>query len=750
MEAEIADSKSKMEDYEVIEQIGKGTFGAAFLVLNKTENKKYVLKKIRLGKQADKSKRTADQEMDWMPKLKHPYILEYKDAWVDKDHAYIVTAYCEGGNMAEIIRRAKGAFFSEEKLCKWLTQLLLAIDYLHSNRVLHRDLKCSNIFLTRNSDIRLGDFGIGKLLDEEDFASLVVGTPNYMSPELLADIPYGYKSDIWSLGCCMFEIATHQQPFRAPDMAGLINKINRSSISPLPILYSSTLKQIIKSMLRKSPEHRPTAADLLRHAHLQPYLLRCHNPSSVFLPVKSPNNTKEKSQNNTKEKTRRLSYGRSSGGKEIREMEIKVLEEVGLVQSLEAENKQMKSLNVNEKPAPVTVTEDNLETKRVDPTSYSANISDNSEDFKDEDTSGELTAFSGERDRSSNSLLQMESNYTQNPECWISNSQIEDEYLIRSEEFDIGGDNNTKIPDAFRDQLLIEAENSDKDEVGFVDDRNSTSGMQNASHEHEEKFNCCLPEVESPNIDSRCLVDCGSSDGNNVLPCKADAVVKMESNGHSTEAEKDAHTSEVSFVDDRSSTSGIQNASHECEEKINLHKMESPNTDGGLLVEYRSSEGNDINIISGKDDTVLKIDGNGHLPKMESPDAFRGQQVGCASSESNDINKLSSKDDVVVKENGSHSTRAQKDDRQVVMSQIRSARGSDDGKIDWESPSQQRADALESLLELCARLLKQGKLEELAAVLKPFGEETVSSRETAIWLTKSLMRAQKFGETKLN
>ncbi|XP_047261917.1 serine/threonine-protein kinase Nek6-like [Capsicum annuum] len=115
-----------------------------------------------------------------------------------------------------------------------------------------------------------------------------------MCPELLAGIPYGYKSDIWSLGYCMFDIAAHRPPFKASDKTGLINKINRGLFSPLPIIYSSTLKQIIKSMLRKTPEHRPTAAELLRHQHLQPYLLLCYEPSSAFLPVKSPSRTKEK------------------------------------------------------------------------------------------------------------------------------------------------------------------------------------------------------------------------------------------------------------------------------------------------------------------------------------------------------------------------------------------------------------------------------------------------------------------------
>nr|KYP74044.1 Serine/threonine-protein kinase Nek6 [Cajanus cajan] len=656
------ESSGKMEDYEVIQQIGRGALGATFLVLHKIEKKRYVLKKIRLAKQADKSKVTAQQEMDLIGKLNYPYIVEYKDAWVEKeDYICIITGYCEGGDMAANIKKARGSYFSEEKVCKWLTQLLLAVDYLHSNRVLHRDLKCSNIFLTKENNIRLGEFGLAKLLNE-DLAYPAVGTLNYMCPEAIAGMPYGYKSDMWSLGCCMFEIVAHQPAFRAPDRAGLINKINRCSISPLPIVYSSTLKQLIKSMLRKNPEHRPTASELLRHPHLQPFVLRCRNASSIFLPVhliSSNSNSKEKTKN------------KSSGDQHLWDKEAGL---AGLVNRLERiypiegnGDVQTQNRPNDGKLAVSTSAEDNLEIKMVDSTSNTVEFSTSISGSKDGSTTSESTVCSVCKEGDFKNRLARDA----------ADSEITSKSTLDSvlEEQGFAAHNNGYDKDGSGDEITSKS---------MLD---SVCEEQGLAADHFQKSDAIDINAETTEVGDKL-----SNEGfDKAETQKKDAKPEDSSKPKSIE---DSNNNDKDGSIDEESSSPIAHP---------------------VRVEHDTETGNS-------------------LKENENPEAFmEGSCMDSLTSESDKTHTFSC---------STH----KKDDNAVVADKppngisirTRISRGSD-------STCQQRADALESLLELCAQLLQQGKLEELAAVLSPFGEDavSVSSRETAIWLTKSLMASQK-------
>ncbi|GAB2266973.1 hypothetical protein Dimus_001960 [Dionaea muscipula] len=650
-------NSKKMDEYEVIEQIGRGAFGSAFLVLHKDEQMKYVLKKFRLTKHTDKFKRMAIQEMDLITKLNNPYIVEYKDSWMDEDCCMcVVSSYCEGGDMAQLIRKARGAF-PEERVCKWMVQMLLGIDYLHSKRVLHRDLKCSNIFLTRAGNIRLGDFGLAKLLGTDDHASSVVGTPNYMCPELVEDVPYGYKSDIWSLGCCMFEIAAHQPAFSALDMASLMSKINRCATPPLPIVYSPNLKQIIKSMLRKKPEHRPTAAELLRHPHLQPYLLRCQTTPPVYLPVKSPN---------SKDKTTKPSPTKSKGRGDSKDMDVRALKLPGNLDLYEKAGSLLQSNNRQscDRSSTSGTSDENLETKRVDPISCWRQVCDDASASLrcGSTTFGKVNNSEREEELVNSTMLnnasadkgQQDEPVIQQFQQWVSIGagtemnllELDNEQEIRmvvglgavSEEVKPGS--NQDIPLSNQEQDIAMAVEAVGEEVQVSNQQNTRSGSPLIDGNPLSSGQAVEDEIDTPNSDLHVLG-------------KDDASTQQQS-GNSIFSE--------------------------------IYCLLPAKSEAGAEIEKKHS------------DSIKSQKGDDHAVVDQTPD----------------ISSLTALTDMV---------------REV--------------KNVFEIPGQQRADALESLLELCARLLKEDKVDELSGVLRPFGEEVVSSRETAILLTKSLMAAHK-------
>ena len=149
----------------------------------------------------------------------------------------------------------------------WFVQIGLALEYVHGRRVIHRDIKTQNIFLTGNNTIKIGDFGISKVLETTcQNANTVVGTPYYMAPEACQSEPYTSKSDVWALGCILYELCTLKKPFEADNLLGLVFKIVTEKPAPVPsnLPYSKEIKQLIDLLLEKDPKDRPSIAQILQ------------------------------------------------------------------------------------------------------------------------------------------------------------------------------------------------------------------------------------------------------------------------------------------------------------------------------------------------------------------------------------------------------------------------------------------------------------------------------------------------------
>ncbi|KXZ49455.1 hypothetical protein GPECTOR_21g681 [Gonium pectorale] len=255
-----------MQNYLVVKKLGTGTYGSAYLVtLRANPNQQYVLKKVKV----EGGDVSADSEVKVLRSLCHPLVLSYVDHFMYKGHLCIVTEYCDAGDLFQLLRSRKSPL-SEPQLLDFFAQVLLAIQHVHSKNILHRDLKTQNIFLTSGGSIRLGDFGISRPLNGTmDLASTIIGTPYYMSPEVMSSMPYDFKSDMWSLGCVLYEMMSLKHAFDATDMSSLVMKILRGEHLPIPQGYSQELKDLVRQLLCKNPKMRPSPDQMLKMPFLK-------------------------------------------------------------------------------------------------------------------------------------------------------------------------------------------------------------------------------------------------------------------------------------------------------------------------------------------------------------------------------------------------------------------------------------------------------------------------------------------------
>ncbi|XP_028857573.1 serine/threonine-protein kinase Nek3 isoform X2 [Denticeps clupeoides] len=267
-----------MDGFSVLKLLGQGAFGRALLVQPKNSEEKCVVKEIALPKTragVDRSRR----EAVLLARMQHPNIVAFRDAFEADGSLYIVMEFCGGGDLLHRIRQQKNVLFTEDVILKWFSQMCAGTLHVHDKRVLHRDLKSKNVFLTDNGTVKLGDFGSACVLNSaEGVAKSYVGTPYYVSPEVWDNKPYNNKSDVWSLGCVLYELCTLRHPFQARSWKSLILKVCRGSYDPLPQNLPYELHHLVKNMLKTNPRDRPSVRTILS-SHRVSRLLRKHLPS---------------------------------------------------------------------------------------------------------------------------------------------------------------------------------------------------------------------------------------------------------------------------------------------------------------------------------------------------------------------------------------------------------------------------------------------------------------------------------------
>ncbi|XP_033369365.1 serine/threonine-protein kinase Nek1 isoform X10 [Parus major] len=253
-----------MDKYIKVRKIGEGSFGKAILVKAKENGQHYVIKEINISKMSNKEREESRREVAVLANMKHPNIVLYRESFEENGCLYIVMDYCEGGDLFKKINAQKGIPFSEDQILDWFVQICLALKHIHDRKILHRDIKSQNIFLTKDGTIQLGDFGIARVLNSTaELARTCIGTPYYLSPEICQNKPYNNKSDIWALGCVLYEMCTLKHAFEAGNMKNLVLKIISGPFPPVSMHYSYDLRNLLSQLFKRNPRNRPSVNSIL-------------------------------------------------------------------------------------------------------------------------------------------------------------------------------------------------------------------------------------------------------------------------------------------------------------------------------------------------------------------------------------------------------------------------------------------------------------------------------------------------------
>ena len=264
--------KEKLKGYKIKEKIGVGSYGKVYKV--EKENIIYVLKQIPLNNATDIE--SIKNEATILSSLNSEYVVKYYESFIEDNNLNIIMEYCEGGDLSTYMKQYKAKILSnksynsfsslilpENLIWKMFIQISLGLYHIHKKKILHRDLKTLNIFLTKDYNCKIGDLGVAKILNGTNHANTFVGTPYYLSPEICEEKPYNEKSDVWALGCILYEMVTFKHPFNASNQAALYIKILKGKYENINVKCSNDIRKIIDLLLEKNYYKRPFIKDVI-------------------------------------------------------------------------------------------------------------------------------------------------------------------------------------------------------------------------------------------------------------------------------------------------------------------------------------------------------------------------------------------------------------------------------------------------------------------------------------------------------
>lgn len=264
---ELSANASAKEKYDLKRQVGEGAYGRVYVAMNKEEKIDVAIKIVNIGKMDKLLVNHTLNEIRILASLNCEYIVNYNEAFLDTNetHLWMVMEYMGGGDLAKAIEilKKEQKNFPEVVIWQYFIQILRGLSHLNKHHIIHRDIKPANLFLTTDlKTVKIGDLNISKII-KNDMATTQIGSPSYLAPEVWEGRPYDAVCDIWSLGCCMYEMATLKLPFQAKSLSELKQKIKSHPIPAIAEGYSQDLKSMIMKCLTKAPGARPNADILL-------------------------------------------------------------------------------------------------------------------------------------------------------------------------------------------------------------------------------------------------------------------------------------------------------------------------------------------------------------------------------------------------------------------------------------------------------------------------------------------------------